>query len=184
MKYWIDTEFIAKPFTIDLVSVAVVAEDGREFYVESDQVDWSKASPWTLEHVRPQLAGGGMSLETMSYALMDFTHGDEHPVFWGYFPAWDWFALVGLFGGLEELPFHYPQLCLDIKQWAIELGDPSLPEQTSPLHHALNDARWTRDAWTFLATLHPEGAPRRAHGRKHFGPLAAAPKGAPPEGVL
>ena len=45
-------------------------------------------------------------------------------MFWGYFPAYDWVAFVGLFGGLEELPFHYPQLCLDIKQWAIELGDP------------------------------------------------------------
>jgi hypothetical protein len=24
---------------------------------------------------------------------------------------------------------HFPQLCLDIKQWAIELGDPDLPRQ-------------------------------------------------------
>ncbi len=169
MKYWIDTEFIAKPFAIDLVSVGLVAEDGREFYAESSQVDWSKASPWTLQNVRPQLDGKAMSLEDLSYALGDFTHGDEHPVFWGYFPAWDWVALVGLFGGLEELPFHYPQLCLDIKQWAIELGDPQLPRQTSSPHHALNDARWTREAWAFLANLHPAGADRRAHGRKNSG---------------
>ena len=169
MKYWIDTEFIAHPFILDLVSIGVVAEDGRDFYAESAEVDWAKASPWTLEHVRPQLGGRGESLETISYALMDFTHGDEQPVFWGYFPAWDWFALVGLFGGLENLPFHYPQLCLDIKQWAIELGDPALPQQTTSPHHALNDARWTKDAWTFLTGLHPEGGDRRAHGRKHLG---------------
>ena len=59
MKYWIDTEYIAKPFSLDLVSIGLVAEDGREFYAESSEVDWSKASPWTLENVRPQLDGKG-----------------------------------------------------------------------------------------------------------------------------
>ncbi len=176
MKYWIDTEFIFQPFTIDLVSIGLVAEDGREFYAENSGVDWSKASPWTLEHVRPQLEGKPTSAEMISYALMDFTHGDPNPVFWGYFPAWDWVALVGLFGGLEELPFHYPQLCLDIKQWAIELGDPELPRQTSSPHHALNDARWTREAWMALADLHPAGAERRAVGRKNARSAQAPPQ--------
>ena len=171
MKYWIDTEFIARPFAVDLVSIGVVAEDGREVYAESSETDWSKASPWTLRHVRPQLDGKGMSLEDISYALRDFTDHDEDPVFWGYFPAYDWVALVGLFGGLEELPFHYPQLCLDIKQWAIELGDPELPHQKGTRHHALADARWTRDAWAFLAGLHPAGGARRAVGHKNPGPV-------------
>jgi hypothetical protein len=49
MKYWLDTEFIARPFTIDLISIGLVAENGREFYAESNETDWSKASPWTLE---------------------------------------------------------------------------------------------------------------------------------------
>jgi hypothetical protein len=61
MKYWLDTEFIAWPCTIDLISIGLVADDGREFYEESREVDWSKASPWTLENVRPQLDGKGMS---------------------------------------------------------------------------------------------------------------------------
>ena len=45
MKYWIDTEFIERPYTIDLISVGLVAEDGREFYAESNEVDWSKRAP-------------------------------------------------------------------------------------------------------------------------------------------
>ena len=167
MKYWIDTEFIARPFAIDLVSIGVVAEDGREVYAESSEADWSKASPWTLTHVRPQLDGKGISLEDISYTLRDFTDHDDDPVFWGYFPAYDWVALVGLFGGLEELPFHYPQLCLDIKQWAIELGDPELPHQVGDRHNALLDARWTRDAWAFLARLDPVAGERRAYGCKN-----------------
>ncbi len=52
MKYWIDTEFIAHPFTIDLISIGLVDENGREFYAESSEVDWSKANPWTLANVR------------------------------------------------------------------------------------------------------------------------------------
>src|SRR6185369_8958701 len=111
MKYWIDTEFIERPHCIDLISVGLVAEDGREFYAESNEVDWSKASLWTLQHVRPQLEGDGMTLEAMGYAVRRFTDHDEHPVFWGYFPAYDWVAFSWLFGGMLELPFHFPALC-------------------------------------------------------------------------
>ena len=66
MKYWIDTEFIAKPFTLDLVSIGLVAEDGREFYAESSEVDWSKASPWMLKNVRLDILELGLSRRTGS----------------------------------------------------------------------------------------------------------------------
>jgi 3' exoribonuclease, RNase T-like len=167
MKYWIDTEFVARPYTIDLISIGLVAEDGREFYAESNEVDWSKASLWTLENVRPLLDGKGMTREEIGYAIRQFIDGDEHPVFCGYFPAYDWVAFNWLFGSMDELPFHYPQLCLDIKQWAIELGDPELPRQLGPRHQALLDARWTRDAWAFLARLDPAAGERRATGSKN-----------------
>jgi hypothetical protein len=153
VKYWLDTEFIAQPFAIDLVSIGLVAEDGREFYAESSEVDWSRASRWTLEHVRPQLEGRVQGLEDIGYAVQRFVGHDPAPVFWGYYCAFDWVSLCGLFGSLTELPFGFPQFCLDIKQWAVTLGDPELPEQDGARHHALADARWTRDAWTRLAGL-------------------------------
>jgi hypothetical protein len=49
VKYWIDTEFIVRPYTID----GLVAEDGREFYAESREPDWSKASLGTLRTSAP-----------------------------------------------------------------------------------------------------------------------------------
>ena len=174
MKYWMDTEFIERPYTIDLISIGLVAEDGREFYAESSEVDWTKASHWTLETVRPQLAGTGMPREYIGYGIREFIHADKHPVFWGYFPAYDWVAFCWLFGGMNDLPFAFPQLCLDIKQWAIELGDPELPHQEGARHHALADARWTKAAWTFLAGLHPAAGERRCVGRKNPDQLAAA----------
>jgi len=115
MKYWIDTEFIEQPYTIDLISVGLVAEDDREFYAESSEVDWTKASEWTLHTVRPQLNGSGMVREEIGYAVRRFVDADAHPVFWGYFPAYDWVSFSWLFGDMNELPFRFPHLCLDIK---------------------------------------------------------------------
>lgn len=176
MKYWLDTEFIEQPHTIDLISIGLVAEDGREFYAESSEVDWSTASRWTLQTVRPQLEGGGMAREEIGYAVRRFTDHDERPVFWGYFPAYDWVVFSWLFGGMMELPFRYPQLCLDIKQLAIELGDPELPHQSGPRHHALSDARWTKEAWTFLAGLDAAAAERCARGQKNPDLLVGKPR--------
>ena len=78
MKYWMDTEFIERPYTIDLISIGLVAEDGREFYAESSEVDWTKASHWTLETVRPQLAGTGMPREYIGYGIREFIDADKH----------------------------------------------------------------------------------------------------------
>ncbi len=166
MKYWLDTEFIERPYGIDLISVGLVAEDGREFYAESSEVDWTKASQWTLQTVRPQLEGAGRPRIEIGYAIRRFVEHDERPVFWGFFPAYDWVAFSWLFGDMNDLPFHFPQLCLDVKQWAIELGDPELTHQVGARHHALADARWTKDAWSFLAGRHPAGAERVCVGSK------------------
>lgn len=151
VKYWLDTEYLARPFALELVSIALVAEDGREFYAESSEVDWSKASRWAIDNVKPQLDGHPTPLEDIGYSLKRFVGDDEKPVFWGYYAAFDWVAFVGLFGSLGELPFGFPQACMDIKQWAVTLGSPKLPPQPKGRHHALADARWTRDAWNHLA---------------------------------
>ncbi len=155
MKDFIDTEFIDQPYTIDMISIGLVAEDGREYYAESNEVDWSRANNWTLQHVKPQLDGVGMEREKIGYAIRRFTEVDEAPQFWGYFPAHDWVAFCWLFGGMSELPFDFPQHCLDLRQWAVQLGDPELPHQVGARHHALADARWTRDVWRFLSGHDP-----------------------------
>jgi hypothetical protein len=42
-----------------------------------------------------------------------------------------------------------------------------LPPQIGARHHALADARWTRDAWKFLASLDPLAGERCCTGRKY-----------------
>lgn len=51
MKFFLDTEFIEDGSTIDLISIGIVREDGREFYAINDDCDWDKASDWVRENV-------------------------------------------------------------------------------------------------------------------------------------
>jgi hypothetical protein len=151
MKYWFDTEFIERPCTIDLISIGIVAEDGREFYAENADVDWSKASQWVLDNVRPHLTGGIDLLhkDQIGNHIRAFV-GDDKPEFWGYYADYDWVVFCWLFGSMIDLPEGWPMYCRDIKQWADTLGNPKLPPQTNTEHHALADARWTKLAWDYL----------------------------------
>lgn len=79
--------------------------------------------------------------------------GNSLPQFWGYFADYDWVLFTGIFGGMLKMPPGWPQLCLDIKQSAIERGTILLPMQTSTKHHALNDAIWAKEAYEFLDTV-------------------------------
>lgn len=60
MKYFLDTEFIEgfhkplfgkKRHFIDLISIGIVAEDGRELYLISKEYDYDKADDWVKENV-------------------------------------------------------------------------------------------------------------------------------------
>lgn len=55
MKYWLDEEFIEDGKTIDLVSVGLVAEDGRKYYAQSSEFDAAKANEWVQHNVLTQL---------------------------------------------------------------------------------------------------------------------------------
>ncbi len=55
MRYFYDTEFIDDGRHIELISIGVVAEDGREYYAQSVEFDESKASLWVQEHVLQSL---------------------------------------------------------------------------------------------------------------------------------
>lgn len=51
MKFYFDTEFIEDGKIIDLVSIGIVADDGREYYAINENCDFSKASEWVKENV-------------------------------------------------------------------------------------------------------------------------------------
>jgi hypothetical protein len=68
MRYWFDTEFIEDGKTIDLISIGIVAEDGRELYLLNVDCDWSKASQWVKDNV----------LASLPPKPSDFEFSEEH----------------------------------------------------------------------------------------------------------
>lgn len=173
MKYWIDTEFIEDGKTIDLISIGIVAEDGREFYAENLDCDFSKASEWVKENVITSLwskqkdkslgnawirdggYGGLLNHKEIRSEVLRFTSLDNYgkPEFWAYYADYDWVVFCQLFGTMMDLPKGFPKYCRDIKQECDRLVNPKLPEQGKGEHNALDDARWNKRAYEFLTEL-------------------------------
>jgi hypothetical protein len=179
MRYFLDTEFIEDGKTIDLISIGIVCEDGREYYALNWDCDWTKASDWVRENVIEQLPPKPKA-NVFHAALPDFreqgwrNHAEiakevtnfvnwfpdkPHfgpsfkPEFWGYYADYDWVVFCQLFGTMMDLPKGFPMYCRDIKQWCDQLNNPQLPEQGKGEHNALADARWNKAAWEFLRKL-------------------------------
>lgn len=158
MRFWFDTEFIEDGRTIDLLSIGIVAEDGREFYAENNEADLSRGSGWVQHNVIVHLdwLNHGKTRTEIRDAVLQFvseypiTTGPTKPEFWAYYADYDWVALCQLFGTMMDLPKGWPMYCRDVKQLCDDLGNPRLPEQGKGEHHALADARWTRAAWEHL----------------------------------
>lgn len=151
MKFFFDTEFIEDGRAIDLLSIGIVSEDGREFYCEFD-VDTRHASLWVQENVLPHLGNGPVySRECAAKLIAEFC--GEKPEFWAYYASYDWVALCRLFGRMIDVPAGWPMYCRDIKQLCDSLGNPRLLDRPTNAHHALADAYWARDVWDFLERL-------------------------------
>ena len=148
MRFWFDTEFIEDGRTIDLISIGIVAEDGREYYAEAAECDLSRASDWVKQNVLPHLRGETKPRAQIAAEIVAFV--GEQPEVWAYYAGYDWVALCQLYGRMVDLPKGWPMFCLDIKQVAHELGNPELPRHGEGEHDALSDARWNRTAWQLL----------------------------------
>lgn len=155
MKFFFDTEFIEAPCSIDLISIGIVCESGETLYMESSEVDWSRASQWVLDNVRPHLSGHSATRAQIADAVRQFVADNDDGSqieFWGYYADYDWVVFCWLFGSMVDLPKGFPYYCRDVKQWADMLGvtREQLPPDPTQEHHALADAHWTHDAWRYL----------------------------------
>jgi hypothetical protein len=160
MKYWFDTEFLEDPrYPIELISIGIVAEDGREYYAEvnldADTRDRVLAHPWLMENVVPYLEHGDMKPKSeIAEEIRAFVTGPK-PEFWVFCGAYDWVVLNQLYGAMVDHPSKWPYYANDIAQLAHNLGFnrrllPPQTEEHGVAHNALADARWTRDAYLWL----------------------------------
>lgn len=150
MRYFLDCEFLEDGRTIDLLSIGVCCEDGRELYLESSGVDLAKANPWVVENVLPWLSGGPLQFPRRHIAaeILAFV-GTDTPEFWADYGAYDWVVLCQLYGAMIDLPKGWPMFCRDIQQEAARLGVDEFP-MSEDQHHALEGARVCRHRFLYL----------------------------------
>ena len=153
MKFWFDTEFIEDGKTIDLISIGIVAEDGRTYYAESAECDHELAGEWVTTHVIAHLVGGDAVKPRAQIAADIVAFVGDRPEFWAYYADYDWVVLCQLYGTMMDLPDGWPMYCRDLKQLSDSMGIRELPAQTGPEHHALADAEWNKAAWDFVQQL-------------------------------
>lgn len=156
MRYFYDTEFIEDGETIDLISIGVVAEDGREFYAVSKEFDASQAGDWVRRNVLNQLPPKSdarwMDRATLRRKLYGFLLPDhvpgqrlaqqDRPELWAWVGAYDHVVLAQLWGDMTGLPRELPRFTHELKQLWEMAGRPRLPESPSNAHDALADARF------------------------------------------
>lgn len=150
MRYYIDTEFRERPGTIELISIGIVAEDGRELYAENAFFNWHDVptDDWLQENVRPHLTGDRTIPAVIRERVLQFAPPDKRPEFWGYFADYDWVVFAWLFGRMIDLPKGYPMWCRDVKQEMarLRLRKDDMPDFTydGAAHNALADAHFHR----------------------------------------
>ena len=157
MKFFLDTEFAEQGpnFPIEIISIGIVAEDGREFYAINAEFNPDHANDWVAKNVLPHLGNGLMLRRGEMHLYLRQFIGDAKPEFWGYYADYDWVVFCQIFGAMIDLPKGWPMYCRDLKQLCDSLGNPKLPKQENE-HDALHDARWVRDQyWSLMTKARP-----------------------------
>ena len=147
--YCLDCEFSEAPTRIDLISIALIAQDGRTFYRVSADFDPATANTWVRDNVMPHLYAGvpydrNITLPRTEIAkdVLAFIGDDREPIFWGYYSAYDWVVFCWLFGPMVALPPTFPMYCRDLRHTLDDRGFVRHRQPETAMHHALDDARW------------------------------------------
>ncbi|HWG99221.1 MAG TPA: polyadenylate-specific 3'-exoribonuclease AS [Pilimelia sp.] len=160
-RYFYDCEFIEDGRVVDLVSIGVVDEHGREFYAVSTEFDGSRAIPWVRRNVLDKLPSPAdpawrsrarirEDLYAFLLAPLREQPGRELEL-WAWYAAYDHVALAQLWGPMAALPREIPRFTKDLRQRWDDLDRPPLPDAGADRHDALADARHNLARWRAMA---------------------------------
>jgi len=147
VRYFYDCEFIEDGRTIELVSIGVACEDGREYYAVSTEFDPSRAGAWVRRNVLPKLPSPAhpawRSRQRIRDDLMKFfvPRPGIRPELWAWIGAYDHVVLAQLWGTMPEFPDALPRYTRELRQYWEDAGCPPLPPVPDDNHDALADAR-------------------------------------------
>lgn len=153
MRIWFDTEFIDNGFSIELLSIGMVREDGAEFYAEPLEAERARCGDWIKENVLPHLAGPTLPRACIADRVIEFA--GQKPEFWADYGAYDWVALAQLYGPLMLRPDGWPMYYRDLRWLRAQITDlvVEYPAFIGTQHHALADARHCKARWEVLRGL-------------------------------
>jgi hypothetical protein len=160
VRFFYDCEFIEDGRTIDLVSIGVVAEDGREFYAVSTEFDPTRAIDWVRRNVLAKLPPPSdtawRSVQQIRDDLLAFLLEPGEPIeLWAWMAAYDHVALCQLWGDMRALPRPIPRFTHELRQRWEDAGSPELPAAPPDQHDALADARHNLARWRVLSEVTP-----------------------------
>ncbi len=163
-RYFYDCEFIEDGRTIELISIGVIAQDGREFYAVSTEFDPGKANQWVRRHVLDKLPSPGdrawRSKAAIRDGLYSFFTAPRLPIeLWAWFAAYDHVVLAQLWGAMPDLPRDVPRLTREVRQHWEAAGSPPIPEPGADRHDALADARLAYARWQVAQDVLDAGGP-------------------------
>ena len=164
MRFFYDCEFIEDGTTIDLVSIGVVDENGREFYAVSTEFDPDRAIEWVRRHVLDKLPSPSdpawRSRARIRDDLLEFLTGPGESVeLWAWMAGYDHVVLAQLWGDMRALPRAVPRFTHELRQRWEDAGSPPLPPAPPDQHDAIADARHNLARWQVLAAVdvHADG---------------------------
>lgn len=138
LKLFLDTEFTGLYQYTELISIAIVAETGEEFYAEFTDFNKDKVSSWVEDNVvahlfvdaknqsfdlrKMHLLGNRNEVKSAlliwlnQFALKKDIEGNILPSlqFWADVPHYDWVLFCELFGGALNIPKNIYYMCFDL----------------------------------------------------------------------
>lgn len=182
-RYFYDCEFVEDGHVIDLVSIGVVDEGGREFYAVSTEFDGSRALPWVRRNVLDKLPSPSSAVwrsrerirDDLYHFLMEpLRTGEAETIeMWAWYAAYDHVVLAQLWGAMPALPREIPRFTKDLRQRWDDLGCPRLPTAGKDQHDALADARHNLARWRVMEKVtweyHSDGTVERDVGERFGG---------------
>lgn len=169
VKYFYDCEFIEDGTTIELISIAVVCEDGREYYAVSTEFDPERAGRWVRRNVLPKLPPPSSprwrSRRRIRDDLYEFLvpRPTVHPELWAWVGAYDHVCFCQLWGSMVDLPTALPRYTNELRQHWAQHGSPELPPVPADAHDALADARHNLAKYEAIEAFRRTGAMPRAN---------------------
>jgi hypothetical protein len=169
VRIYLATTYTDDGYSLDLISVALAADDGREFYAVSEHASLDRMRQDGSDIAQLPIADDGpllrlrwdyqrpgrdqlMPRAAIMAGLVDFIAATPDPELWAEYGAHDFVAFCQLWGSLADLPGgDFPRSVNDLAQEWRSLGRPPLDLDDPRPGHALAEARYRRTLGAQLA---------------------------------